>query len=136
MQITEKDVQEKLEKKIEQQTNYSRYLNGYIERLDQKIMDTAKNLDRTGAMVMKIAGQLQRLLRKTNNGWGDMLARHEKELDEKISREEFNSAMASLRAENKKAFEGIEGQISTLKWVFGLGFLFIGSLIAAGYFIA
>lgn len=124
-----------MQKKIEENEKFSRYLNGFLERLDQRITDQSKNITRIERLSEKNSELLQDLIAKTKNGWGETLARHDAEIKTRVTRDEFNAAMNSIRAENKSAFNGIERQIDTLKWIFALGMTAIAGLIAAGYFL-
>ncbi len=124
-----------MQRKIEENEKYSRYLNGFLERLDQRITDQSKNITRIEKLSEKNSELLQDLIAKTKNGWGETLSRHDAEIKSRVTREEFNAAMNSIRAENKNAFEGIGNQISTLKWIFALGITAVAGLIATGYFL-
>lgn len=107
-----------------------------FEKRTREKMDALYDyIERQSALVSKNTEQINRLIAKTTNGWGDKLKELDENQDSFIPRPEFNAAMQSIRRETTEAFEGLKSQIATLKWIFGIGMVLISALIGVGIFV-
>ena len=123
-----------MQKKIEENEKFSRYLNGFLERLDQRITDQSKNITRIERLSEKNSELLQDLIAKTKNGWGETLARHDRDIESKVEENDFNAAMKSVREMIDVKIDGVKGMVSSLKWSIVIAATLLSAVIGAGFY--